>query len=47
MPTTTVVGVITGACMKKLGDTGKTREPKPSGLGAVKAIAAKQPETKK
>jgi hypothetical protein len=31
--------------MKKLGDTGKSREPKPSGLEAVKAIAAKRPET--
>jgi hypothetical protein len=33
--------------MKRMGDSGKTREPKPSGLDAVKAIAAKKPETKK
>lgn len=33
--------------MKKYGDTGKTREPKPSGMDRVKAIAAKKPETKK
>jgi hypothetical protein len=33
--------------MKTLGDTGKTREPKPSGLGKVKTVAAKTPECKK
>jgi hypothetical protein len=33
--------------MKKYGDSGKTREPKPSGLGAVKSVAATKPETKK
>jgi len=33
--------------MKKLGDTGKTREPKPSGLAGAKTLAATKPETKK
>ena len=33
--------------MKKYGDSGKTREPKPSGLGAVKSVAATKPETKR
>lgn len=30
--------------MKKLGDTGKTREPKPSGLSGAKTLAATKPE---
>jgi len=30
--------------MKQMGDSGKTREPKPSGLGGIKTIAATKPE---
>jgi len=33
--------------MKKLGDTGKTREPKPSGLSGAKSIAGTKPEGRK
>lgn len=33
--------------MKKLGDSGKTREPKPSGLAGAKAIGATKPEVKR
>lgn len=33
--------------MKKVNTGGGSREPKPSGLGAVKSIAATKPETKK
>ena len=33
--------------MAKYGDTGKTREPQPSGLGTVKKIAGTNPNSKK
>lgn len=33
--------------MKKYGDTGKTREPKPSGLAGAAKIAATKPEGRK
>lgn len=33
--------------MKTYGDSGKTREPKPSGLDAAKKVAATKPEGRK
>lgn len=33
--------------MKKYGDTGKTREPKPTGLKGAQTLAATKPETRK
>ncbi len=36
-----------GGGMKKYGDSGKTREPKPSGLAGAKSVAATKPETKR